>query len=305
MRIFPLTFALLFAAASVATAQLTVEVLLDDLEFLRDESLTLRVRVTNRSGQPLRLGQSNDWLSFTVEGQDGSAVPRLAEPRVAGAFTLDSAQSATKTVDIMPGFDFGQPGRFTVTATVKVPQWDGEITSPRKSFHIIRGTRLWEEEFGVPVKEGAPEMRKYSLVRASGLKHSRLCVRVTDPQENRVFRVVSLGQAVSFGHPEARVDRASTLHVLFQNGARTFLYCAFDPQGEWIARQSFDYTTSRPTLRVNPAGRVVVEGGARRYTPADLPPSANMALTDPTSAPPIAPIAPTPTPLKDDKRSKP
>jgi hypothetical protein len=105
------------------------------------------------------------------------------------------------------------------------------------------------------------------------MKMSRLYLRVTDVEDTRVFRVASMGQVVSFGKPEAQVDRLSKLHVLLQNGPRTFSYAVFDPNGDWVIRQTFEYTESRPVLRVNDTGHVLVAGGQRRFAPTDFPPS--------------------------------
>jgi hypothetical protein len=301
MRIALLTFGLLLMPLLHASAQVSVEVLLDEPEFLRDESLIVRVRIANRSGQPLQLGQTADWLSFAVQSHDGHAVDKVGEVPVLDPFTVESSQSATKTVNLMPHFQFPQPGRYSVTATVKVPQWSDEFPSLPKTFHIIRGARIWEQEFGVPAKEGPPEVRKYSLVRAQGLKQTRLYVRVTDPDENRVFRVVPLGQVVAFGKPETQVDGQSRLHVLFQNGARSFQYGAFTPDGEWAVRQTHDYSETRPALRVSDTGKVLVNGGYRRYTAVDIPPSTTAVVSEPVKAP-VAPSLDTPG--KDGKPAK-
>ena len=138
-------------------------------------------------------------------------------------------------------------------------------------------------------------------MRAQGLKQVRLYARVTDLEENRVFRVVPLGQVVSFGKPETQVDKQSRLHVLFQNGPRSFLYAAFTPDGEWSARQCHDYTETRPTLGVNDNGQVLVNGGFRRYTAADIPPSATAGADEPAKPPPIPP---TDAPAKNGKPAK-
>ena len=319
MRILTVFLGLLLAASG-ASAQVAVELLLDEPEFLRDESLIVKVRVTNRSGRPLQLGQSNDWLSFTIQASDGAAVLRLSDPPVAGLFTIESGQAATKSVDLMPCFDFPDTGRYTISALVRIPQWAGEIASPGRTFHLIKGSRLWEEEFGLPGREGPPEARKYSLVRANGVKQQRLYVRITDPDERRVFKVAPVGQMVSFGRPEALVDGTSLLHILFQNGPRSFLYGAFDPDGTWKARLTFDYGSTRPTLRVSQQGQVHVAGGLRRVTPSDILPKSATAEPKPSAAPapapppsatppppaaPATPAKPAPTRLKDDSPAKP
>ena len=53
-----------------------IEVVLDQAQFLRDESLPVKVRISNRSGQTLKLGQDPDWLSFNIQRLDGSCIFR-------------------------------------------------------------------------------------------------------------------------------------------------------------------------------------------------------------------------------------
>jgi hypothetical protein len=68
--------------------------------------------------------------------------------------------------------------------------------------------------------------------------------------------------------------------VLFQNGPRSFLYSVISPDGEQLIRQTWDYTNdSRPRLRSENDGRVIVNGGTRRILLSDLPPP-RVANTD-------------------------
>lgn len=281
MRILPLTVFLFATAILSATAQLNVEIVVDQDQFLRDESVPVKVRVTNRSGQPLRLGVDNEWLGFSVESQDNSAVTKTAEPQVKGEFLLDSAHVATRLVDLAPCYDFSQPGRYIVTATVRIKDWSIEAASRPRHIEIVRGTKLWEQEFGVPAASGAPETRRYVLQQANYHKQLKLYLRVADLSDNKVFRVFPLGPLVSFSQPEAQLDRSSELNVLFQTGARSFLFYVIRPDGVVAIRQTYDYTSSRPTLRSNDEGRIYVAGGARRLTQNDVPPSipTNAAMT--------------------------
>lgn len=257
-----------------ATAQLTVEVVLDQEQYLRDEPLPARVRITNRSGQSLQFGRDNQWLSLVVESIDGSitgVVPKLGEAAVIGEFELQSAQVATREVDLSPVFDLSEPGRYQVTATVKVKEWDREVASRPHGFEVVRGTKLWEQEFGVPRENGAPETRRYVLQQASYRKQLRLYLRVTDSGDQRVFNVFSCGPLVSFGAPEAQVDKSGFLNLLFQTGARSFFFYYISPEGRVAIRQSYDYSNSRPTLRATDEGRIYVHGGVRRLSATDLP----------------------------------
>jgi diguanylate cyclase (GGDEF)-like protein len=56
------------------TAQVTVDITLDQEQYLRDESMPVKVRITNRSGRTLKLGGTADWLNFTVENREGHNV---------------------------------------------------------------------------------------------------------------------------------------------------------------------------------------------------------------------------------------
>src|SRR5438132_4111285 len=104
MKEFGLRFGLLAALVSPASAQVTVEVLQDQDQFLPGEALPTAVRITNRSGQVLRLGKEQDWLNFTVESRDGFVAAKTGEVPVSGEFVLDSAKMATKWVDLAPYF---------------------------------------------------------------------------------------------------------------------------------------------------------------------------------------------------------
>ena len=286
MRTFPSAFGLLLVSVVCLRAQVTVEVLPEQEQFLRDESMHIKVRITNRSGQALELGKTGDWLTFAVENRDDAVVNRLGDVPVAGEFSLESSMVANRRVDLMPYFNLSKPGRYTVTATVKIPQWNEEVASKPKSFEIIRGNTIWEQEFGVPTAQGSPEVRKYALQQAHYLKRLILYVRLTDTAENHIFRVFPVGPIVSFSRqPEAQVDKESNLHLLFQTGARSFTYAMINPEGEIVARQTHDYTSSRPVLRSNDGGKISVAGGVRRMAGDDIPPIVNPAPTNDVKGP--------------------
>lgn len=285
MRFFLSTLGFVLAMGLRSAAQVSVEVLLDQDQFLRDESLPIKVLISNRSGQVLHLGAEKNWLTFSIENRDGSAVAREGDVPVEGEFSLESALKATRRVDLMPYYNLDTPGRYRVSAIVRIKQWNEEITSKPKDFDIVRGVKLWEQDFGVPAAGGAPEARKYALQQATFLKQLRLYVRITDLSEKQVFRVVSVGSTVSFSRPEHEVDRESNLHVLFQTGARAFQYCVVTPGGEILQRQTHDYAPSRPVLRSDEDGRIHVTGGARRITPNDLPPLSDLTSTNDVKVP--------------------
>lgn len=275
--------AVLLTAVSIH-AQVAVEVLLDQEQYLRDESLPVRVRITNRSGQTLNLGREADWLSFAVESHDGRTVTRRSDVAVKEEFTLQSSMVATRRVELTPHYDLSVPGQYSVSATVRIPGWNQELTTKPKRFEIVRGTPLWEQVFGVPGGDtAAPEARKYILQQAH-LKRLTLYVRVTDEHENVTYRLLPVGPLVSFSHPEPQLDKESNLHLLFQTGARSFSYSVVAPKGDLLLRQTHDYSRTRPVLRRAEDGRIYVAGGQRRFAADDLPPPVTANPTNNVSA---------------------
>jgi hypothetical protein len=263
------------AAISVSGQGFSVQLVLDQDQYLAGEALPVRVRVSNFSGQKLRLGAEADWLTFAVENAQHLDVTRQGTVPVLGEFSLEPSMTGTKKADLAPYFDLSRSGRYYATATVTVPGLKQSLQSKPVPFDIINGSSIWEQEFGVPGTaqgDGTPELRHYALIQTLHSKTMKLYFRLTDYRENRVFSVFPLGTMPSFGRPEPQLDQFSNLHVLFQTSARLFVHCLVNPDGVLLARESYEITSSRPALRAEKDGRVTVAGGTRRIMPTDLPP---------------------------------
>jgi len=266
-------FALGMLAVLRVSAQVDVELTMDQDDFLPSESVPLAVKITNRSGQQLHLGADADWLTFNVEADDGFVVTKNAEVPVTGAFDLETSELAIKRVDLQPYFAMTKPGRYRVVATLHIKDWSSQMASAPKHFDVISGAKLWAQNFGV--QDGtnlAPKVLKYSLEQANYLKEQlRLYVQVSDATEAQVFKVTPLGPMVSFSHPEEQVDRQSRLNVLWQTGGQSFTYAIVNPDGTLALLDYYDNYFSRPRLAVNDDGDVFVKGGTRRAKPSELP----------------------------------
>jgi hypothetical protein len=282
MKNMVLSVALLLAFASGLPAQVTVQVLMDQDQFLPNESIPVKVRIVNNSGQTLRFG-AEDWLSYSVEGTDGLIVLKTGDAPMAHNFEVRAAEMATTRADLAPCFDITKPGRYAVTATVNIQDWSKNFTSAPKKFDVVTGTRLWEQEFGVPqspTNHGQPEVRKYILQQATLSRHTQLYFRLTNAGESRTLRVFLVGQIISFSDPQMRVDQDSNLHLVYQTGAHVYSYTVINPEGELFTRQTFYYANSIPRLRVDDTGKVLVEGGVRHFADNDLPPTRKSILTN-------------------------
>ena len=278
MKALGLWLVLLVVALSPVSAQVTVELTTEQEQFLPAEAMPVTVRITNRSGQNLRLGQGEDWLTFSVESRENHVVPKTGDVPVAGEFVLESSRVVTLHVDLAPYFLLTHSGRYSVIATVLIKDWNQEIRSQPKSFDIIEGSRLWEQDIGLPDSatgtNATPEVRKFILQQANYLRSQlRLYVRVTDASGARTLRVFPIGPMVSFGRPEPQVDKFSNMHLLYQDGPHSYSYTVINPDGEIIARRTYDYVDKRPRLSPDADGKVLVTGGVRRSTAKDIPSS--------------------------------
>ena len=293
------TFLVLILAALAllrASAQVSVELMLDQEQFLPSESVPVAVKITNRSGQRLHFGETANWLTFNVESTDSFVVNRSGDVPVTGEFDLESSQLAIKRVDLAPYFSLAKHGRYKLTATLRIREWAAQVVSPVKFFDVISGAKIWSQDFGVPVTGGPPEVRRFTLEQANYLRTQlRLYVQVSDATEAQVYKVSALGPMVSFSHPEAQVDRQSRLNVLWQTGAQGFSFALVNPDGTVAATEYYENFFSRPRLTVNENGDVMVQGGTRRAKPMELP-----VVKSPNELPPMTKPMPTP-PLTDKK----
>ncbi len=289
---FGLALLLLLTATAPLQAQVTVGLQMAQDQFLPGEAIPISLRITNFSGQTLRLGADPLWLEFFIESEDGYLVPRTGQLPASEPFNLETSTIATKRADLAPLFPVLKAGRYSLTATVRVPQWQTDLTTSPQKFGVINGTVLWEQSFGVPPPGGAqspPEFRKYALQQAIHLKQNKLYVRVTDQTGDRVYGIFPLGPMLTFSTPEKQIDQNSILHVLYQYGARSFYYYTINPEGQLVRRQTHDYYgASRPVLRIDQSGKVLVHGGVRRPARDDFPPATNQ--------PPAVVVAPTNNP---------
>ena len=274
MKFYPVTLLALFASALSSLAQLEVQVVLDQDKFLPAEQLAAGIRIVNRSGQTLNLGEDADWAQFNIERLDVGAIHQVSQPPLQGVFKLDSGQQATVKVDLAPCYDLRRQGRYAITATVKVKEWNQALTTKPIPFEIVEGTKLWEQSFGVPspVTGQPPEIRKYALQEANYLKKQlRLYLRIS-AADGQVIKMLNVGPMIGFGQPEPQIDPQSRLHLLYQHAAKTFAYLVVNPEGDIVQRQTYEYTDTRPRLvseRVT--GKISVVGGVRVLADDDFP----------------------------------
>ncbi len=266
-RLFLLALSLLPMALS---AQIDARLSLAQEAYLPGESLEAAVQISNFTGRRLTFGREPLWLRFNIEAIEGSVVNQLSDIAESGAFSLDPSTRGTIRYDLQPHFDLSRPGRYRLTAIIVTPDREEVISSP-VNFEVIRGSRLWEREIGLPGTAGN-EQRKYLLQQANYLKEVRLYVRITDLSESVTFKVIPLGRMVSFARPQPVVDRKSQLHILNQITAEDYMYMLITPEGVVTKRETYGMILDRrPQIRMNDEGDAAVIGGERHRKTSDAP----------------------------------
>ncbi|MEW6306048.1 MAG: hypothetical protein AB1705_21435 [Verrucomicrobiota bacterium] len=288
MRYLALIILLCLAGAASVRAQIKVEIVLDRKQFVPGESLVVGARIINHSGQPLKFGRDPGWLQINVEPTDNSVVQRLAPVPAVGEFELESAMMGTRRIDLAPCFDLSKPGRYHVTATVLVAEWNQQITSEPKAIEIFPGTTVWEQKFGVPNADrpDSPEFRKYALLKANHTDQKKYYVQVTDEYGVKTYGVFPVAPVIASREPLVLLDRRSNLHLLAPTGRISYGYYVISPSGNLILRERHDIAgNSFPRLRPAKDGEVNVVGGARKESPDDFPPPPTAKLEPPLEKP--------------------
>jgi hypothetical protein len=280
--------ALLVLAVLPARAQfngVTAEIDLAQNQYLPGEDLQLKVKITNRSGQPVTFGLDNKWISFDVVGENDFVAAKSGEMPVKGEFTLQSGEVGSIALNPSPYFEFRTPGHYRIGATINIAQWKQQIPCKGAAFTVANGLPihgLAELQFGLPPAPGAsnglPEIRTYSLIKVSYLDQLKLYFRLEN-SSGRTLKVFPLSRMLSFSEPEAQMDHFNNLHVLMQTGARGFTYSVISPDGVLLVHQMHQYTLSRPVLRGTDDGRIYVAGGERVFTDYDIPSNAPAPVT--------------------------
>ena len=255
-----------------------VDLVAQQAEYLPNEALLVGVRIANKSGRTLHFGRDDTWVRFDVQSLDGRNVGVMADLPVAGAFKIESPMRAVRRFDIAPYFEMNQSGRYFVTATVEIrePGWRQILTSRPLTIDIVKGTTVWDQDFGVVKADGtAPEIRQYALQKANLMDNRmKMYLRVSSLEDGKVFKVTQIDYIMSFSRKEARLDRYNNLHILLQTPraiARDYNYSVYGNDGRLILRQTYNSDADRPKLVTDGEGLVRVKGGNRRIARSDFP----------------------------------
>ena len=274
---------LLFSIGVLATnalAQLAIQIRIPQTTLLVYESIPVTVSIQNFSGHQIQLADSDDsrWLKFTVTDRSGSAIPVTGTLAASEPVTIEPGKAVTQIIDLLPMFAIRSRGLYRIQASVHCPA--GSAASTIVDLTLMQGREIWRQTVGLPGSKN--EYRNYSLVTRREGNLELLFVSVREDSAQAAYSLVSLGELLPTGEPQARLDQQGHLHVLFQNGPRSFGYAHIDPSAKVLALAAYSNFDTWPEL-TEKDGVISVVGGEQTY------PKSEHIMTDDELNPPVPP----------------
>ena len=258
-------FLLLLAVGALATnalAQLTVQIRLPETSLLVCESIPVMVNIQNYSGHSIQLADTGDsrWLKLSVTDASGSAIPATGTLVASEPVTIEPGKAVTQTIDLLPLFAIRSRGLYRLQASVH--NTAGSAVSSVEEFKLMQGREIWSQTVGLPGAKN--EYRNYALVTRRNGNVNLLFAAVREDSVQAVYSLIPMGELLMSGTPQVRFDQQGHMHVLFQNGPRSFGYLHIDPAAKVVARMAYSNFTSWPEL-TEKDGAISVGGGEQTY----------------------------------------
>jgi hypothetical protein len=269
-------------------APLSVQLRCDSDSYLVYEAIPVVVNLHNYTGRAIQIDEADQKssLDFVVTSESGAIIRALKRPTFGQPVIIPSGQTVTETIDLLPLYELRERGTYRIQAVVRTEVGTAESLPARIT--LINGRELWSQLVGLPVSEGDPQQyRTFALLVGRDRRENTLYASVRDDAHSIVYSLVPLGSYLSTLQPQARVDRSGNLHVLFQNGPRSYGYVQIDPFARPTGRAAYSDFLSPPTLTVND-GEVSVTGGEQTY------PKTERIMTEQELTPPPPPPPPKP-----------
>jgi hypothetical protein len=159
----------------------------------------------------------------------------------------------------------------------------GSAVSTPIQIELIHGREIWTQTIGLPASKD--EYRTYALVTRHDGNDELLFVSVREEPARTMYSLVPLGTMLLTSVLQAKLDKQSHLHVLYQNGPRSFGYIQIDPQAKVMERAAYSDFVSHPELTDND-GVITIVGGEQTY------PKPERILTEEELTPPPPPPQP-------------
>lgn len=258
------------AFAAEASAQVSINLTVNNASFIQYEAIYAKVTLRNFSAHPLAFGESKDLhgsLKFEIEGPDGGFIKLSGGelPPMDGVILMPGA-TKTMTFILSKYYKLQQKGKYKVTSFIEHPQLTSAYESNACFFSIIAGNVILERSVGIPdfiQNSGgkAIKTRKYRIMDFFDGRNKVYALSVED--DKTVYAVKRLGFDMgSTLKPNCEIDSLSRINILLPVSPKVFAYYVYGIDGALEKRDIYIKTTTTPTLVADKNdGTVMVVGG--------------------------------------------
>jgi hypothetical protein len=225
----------LVATTACASAQLGVNIRMNQSQFLAGETVLVAVTLTNHTGSDLILANNGrtPWLDMVVKRGNGEPASMLGKANF-GAVKIPSGQTMTKTIDISALYNLREPGSYSVSALVRSGSDSNGFISNRLLFSCANVRPDWSQKVGVPGQPG--KNHEFRVMNFTNSQKSLLYAQVVDCKTGVSVQTLCLGEALLFRKPQAAVDRSQTLNVLYLATPDFYVHARIDVNGRFLGR---------------------------------------------------------------------
>jgi hypothetical protein len=223
--------------ASSAQAQLATSLKLRKNQHLAGEPVIAVVTITNHAGRELVFQSDGrfQWLNFSVKTTNGNPVNSRGRA-IFGPMKIGAGQTMAREVDLSQHFQLDQPGNFSVSAVVHLPDGTNNASQTnRLMFNQSPGRIYWSQRVGV--SGSSSNTREFRLVNFSGDSKTHIYAQIVDGRTGQFVRTFLLGDVLMLRKPLATVDRQQRMHVLFLATPTMWVHCVVNTDGKVVERQ--------------------------------------------------------------------
>ncbi len=257
-------FAAAIAGTTTVQGQLAVEMKLEKKVYVSYESINAEVTVYNRAGRDVVLGGpgGTTWLRFQVKDSQGDLLSPGGRSVPEEPVLVRSGDRVTRTVDLANSYPVYHYGTYKIRASVYLPALERFYESDEATTNVSDGKQIWESAVGAPVNFPGGGSRRFVLLTYRGEEKTELYMRLVDNDTGGVYATYSLGSVILFHRPQAVVDGAGNLNVLFLAAPQLFAHSIVGFDGSLLHREVYKASGfQRPVLTMADGGTVQVRGG--------------------------------------------
>ena len=224
------------ATSATAYAQLGVDIRMNQSQYLAGEAVLIAVTITNHTGSDVILASNGrtPWLDMVVKRSSGEPAAALGRTNF-GAVKIASGQTMSKTIDISGLYNLREAGSYSVSALVRNGPDSNGFVSNRLLFSSANVRPDWSQKVGVPGQPG--KTHEFRVINFTSASKSMIYTQVVDSKTGLSLQTLNLGQALLFRKPQAAVDRAQTLNVLYLATPEFYIHARVDVQGRFLGRE--------------------------------------------------------------------